>query len=291
MRSRYSAYALSLPDYLIETTHPMSPHYRPNRWLWRRQLAQYCRHVEGVNLQILEAKENGDQGSVLFVATLKEQDREYTFYELSRFEHVGGKWKYKWGSPHEGHPPAGYHIDRADLLSLAYYDAPVLRKKGALIDTIHHEIKELAARMIATMNACDALGLAAPQVHHSLQLFVIRTPIEDGDSYSLGPEAVFINPRLSDCSKETWKTVEGCLSIPGLQEEVVRPRHLTVEYMDLEGNHHRRHVSGWEARVICHEYDHLQGDLFIDLLPKGKREKITPFLLDLHQRWSQPPNV
>lgn len=290
MRSRYSAYILRLPDYLIETTHPMSPHYHPNLWWWRRQLMQSCRDFRGVQLQILEAREEDDQGAVLFVITSQDGEQESQFYELSRFERVLDRWKYKWGHLRDGLPSPHDHIDRVNLLSLAYYEAPVLRKQAAPITSITSEIKELADRMIATMEACDALGLAAPQVHQSLQLFVMRAPIHSSDSFSLGPVQVLINPYLSEPSQETWKTGEGCLSIPGLQEEVIRPQDITVEYMDLEGRWHRRRVSGWEARVMCHEYDHLRGVLYIDMLPKRKQEKIADFLQSLHQRWEGRSN-
>lgn len=85
-------------------------------------------------------------------------------------------------------------------------------------------------------------------------------------------------------STETWKAQEGCLSIPSIHAEVERPREITVKYLDLEGNRIEEKVSGWEARVIMHENDHINGILFIDRLEKETRESLEPFLNSLKGR-------
>lgn len=139
--------------------------------------------------------------------------------------------------------------------------------------------------MIETMDACDGIGLAAPQIHHSVKIFVIRRPFEiEGGKIELKEVKVFINPELSASSTETWKTSEGCLSIPSIHAEVERPREVTVEYSNLEGNRIIERVFGWEARVIMHENDHINGILFIDHLDETERKNLEPFLISLHNR-------
>ena len=139
--------------------------------------------------------------------------------------------------------------------------------------------------MIETMDACDGIGLAAPQIHHSVKLFVIRRPCEiDGGKIELKEVKVFINPKLSEPSTATWKISEGCLSIPSIHAEVERPKEVTVEYSNLEGKRIIERVFGWEARVIMHENDHINGILFIDHLNEAQRKSLEPFLVSLHNR-------
>ncbi|MBY0529019.1 MAG: peptide deformylase [Rhabdochlamydiaceae bacterium] len=170
-------------------------------------------------------------------------------------------------------------------MPLAYYGDPILRKKADPILEISDEIKKLIDEMIETMDGCDGIGLAAPQVHHSIQLFIIREPSEDENGeIAWGDVKVFINPVLSSFSEEKWSLSEGCLSIPSIHFDVERPKELTVEYTNLEGNRVQERCSMMKARVIMHEYDHLQGVLFIDHLSATEREKMEPFLKRLHHR-------
>ena len=136
------------------------------------------------------------------------------------------------------------------------------------------------------MDACNGIGLAAPQIHHSIRLFVIRAPIvTEKDKFEPGGEVkVFINPKISSPGAETWKASEGCLSIPTIRADVERPKEITVEFTDLEGNTNTEQFSGWEAKVILHENDHINGVLFIDHLDEEERSKLDPFLQNLKKR-------
>ena len=101
---------------------------------------------------------------------------------------------------------------------------------------------------------------------------------------TLGDPKVFINPTLSEPSLETWTVQEGCLSIPSIHADVQRPKEITVEYTNLKGEQVKERVKGWEARVILHENDHIQGVLFIDHISKKKRAELEPFLKRMDQR-------
>jgi peptide deformylase len=289
MRSRFSAYALNLPDYIIATTHPASPQYSENKFAWRRSISQFSRKSVFHRLEILDFKENKRVASVAFTAYLSQNREDATFSEKSYFEKINKRWYYLGGQLTKGHAPNILTTGQLRLLPLAYYGDPILRRQADPITEITEDVKKLVDEMIETMDASDGIGLAAPQIHHSIQLFVIRTPIEAKDETGIdriecGEVKVFINPKLSLPSSETWETSEGCLSIPGLRSPVSRPKEMTVEYTTLEGNVIKQRFSGWEARVIMHENDHIQGILFIDRLPKEGQAKIDPFLQVLERR-------
>ncbi len=285
MRSRFSAYALNLPDYIVATTHPASPQYADNKFSWKRGITQFSKNTLFQNLKILEFKEYQNQAVVTFTAYLSQAGEDTTFTERSYFEKFKGRWLYKGGQLADGHAPSLITTGQFRLLPLAYYGEPILRKKAALIDHISPDIEKLVEEMVETMDACDGVGLAAPQVHHSIRLFVIHQPLPSEERrFSLGPVKVFINPQLSNPSHEKWKAEEGCLSIPALREEVERPCEVTVDYTDLKGAKIQERVSGWEARVIMHEFDHIEGILFTDRLPTKKRNELEPFLKNLEKR-------
>lgn len=208
-----------------------------------------------------------------------------SFTERSYFEKIKGKWFYRSGQLSEGHAPNLITTNQLRLLPLAYYGNPILRKVADSITNITDDVRKLVEEMIETMDPCDGIGLAAPQIHHSVKIFVIRKPFEvEGGKIELKEVKVFINPELSAPSTETWKISEGCLSIPSIHAEVERPREITVEYSDLEGNRIKERVFGWEARVIMHENDHINGILFIDHLDETERKNLEPFLISLHNR-------
>ena len=284
MRSRYSAYALNIPDYIIETTHPASPQYMGDRKLWAEKLSEFCVKSQFKKLEILSAHEHETTAIVVFVAHMSHNQEDTTFTEKSCFEKRGGKWLYRSGLLEAGHAPNLMTTGQARLLPLAYYGDPILRKMADPVQEITDDLKTLVAEMIETMDACDGVGLAAPQVHHSIQLFIIRPPIEKEGKYEAGPLKVMINPKLSAPSKEMWTVGEGCLSIPTIHADVERPAEITVEYTDLDGKKHKERCSGWEARVIMHENDHIRGVLFIDRINKEERAALEPFLKHLQNR-------
>lgn len=285
MRSRYSAYALNIPEYIIETTHPASPQYSDNKFWWKKNISQFAKSCSFQNLEILDFKEKDTLAVVTFTAYLSQDGHDATFTEKSYFEKNKNRWLYRGGQLVQGHAPNLITTGQFRLLPLAYYGDPILRKKADEIPHITPSIKKLIEEMIETMDACDGAGLAAPQIHHSIRLFVIRQPIQvDENKFESGEVKVFINPTLSLYSAESWKASEGCLSIPTIRSLVERPMEVTVEYTTIEGNRVQERVTGWEARVIMHEYDHIEGILFIDRLTPEEQAKLLPFLQKLEKR-------
>lgn len=173
------------------------------------------------------------------------------------------------------------------LLKLAYYGNPILRKKAAQIPSITEEIKQLASDMIETMHHLkNGIGIAAPQLHHSLALFVVQFPAENAEGeYVPGKIEVFINPKLLEVSEEKNYHSEGCLSIPGLYREVERPLKIKVQAEGLDGVTFIRDYEGYEARMILHENDHLNGVLFIDRLQPRDRKAIESRLTDIKKKY------
>ncbi|MBI5346550.1 MAG: peptide deformylase [Chlamydiae bacterium] len=285
MRSRYSAYVLNIPDYIVATTHPASPEYSDNKFNWKRSLSKFSRSSTFHKLEILDFKENNNLATVTFTVYLSQDNHDATFTERSYFEKIKGRWLYRGGQLAAGHAPNLVTNGQLRLLPLAYYGDSILRKKADPVAEITNDIRKLVEEMIETMDASDGIGLAAVQIHHSIRLFVIRTPIETGeDKFEPGEIEVFINPILSLPSKETWKASEGCLSIPSLRSLVERPKEITVEYTSLNGNVIKKRVSGWQARVIMHENDHLDGVLFTDRLDQEELLKSASFLQSLEKR-------
>lgn len=285
MRSRYSAYALNIPDYIVDTTHPANPQYSENKFSWKRSLTKFSRGSNFLKLEIFDFKEMNRMATVTFTAHITQGNHDATFTEKSYFEKINNRWLYLGGQLAEGHAPNLITTRELRMLPLAYYGDPILRKKAEPIAEISDDIRKLVEEMVETMDACDGIGLAAPQIHHSIRLFVIRTPIEtEDDNFDLGEVKVFINPKLTQYSEETWDAPEGCLSIPNLRSNVERPKEVTVEYLTLEGHKAKQRFSGWEARVIMHEYDHIDGILFIDRLDPEEQSKFMPSLRDLEKR-------
>lgn len=285
MRSRYCAYVLNLPDYIIATTHPASSQYSEDKFSWRRNIAQFSKNSVFQRLEILDVKEQKTLATVTFTVHMSQKGQDATFTEKSYFEKIQGRWFYRGGQLVEGHAPHLVTTGQLRLLPLAYYGDPILRKKAEAIGEITEGIQKLVEEMIETMDASDGIGLAAPQVHHSIRLFVIRKPIETSSgNLELGEVKVFINPKLSLPSEETWKASEGCLSIPTLRSLVERPKEISVEYTRLDGSVAVEKVTGWEARVIMHENDHIDGILFIDHLSPKEKAQLAPFLQRLEER-------
>ena len=165
------------------------------------------------------------------------------------------------------------------MLPLLYYDQPELRKKSLPLEEITEEIVQFANEMIVTMIHFNGVGLAAPQVDRLIRLIVIRDEfVDEEEQYHLGEPEVLINPVLSRPSKQTEQMLEGCLSIPGVHAEVVRPLSIHVRYQTLDRRTVEEDVVGFRARVIMHENDHLNGNLYIDRLSSQERKKIEPLL-------------
>lgn len=172
-------------------------------------------------------------------------------------------------------------------LSFAYYGNPILRKKAKAIRLINDEVKELITSMIEVMDEKDGVGLAAPQVNYSLKLFIIRIPIEKGnDEWEKGECEVFINPKILKLSVAKDFYSEGCLSIPGFYKDVLRPITVKLEATDLTGNQFIKEFTDLHARVILHEYDHLNGILFIDHLDEEVKNSLKPRLKRIQKKFN-----
>lgn len=154
-------------------------------------------------------------------------------------------------------------------LEVLVYGDPVLRRKSAPIEAITAEIRQLAQDMIETMYVEEGVGLAAPQVGRSIRMLVADAEFDE----ETRPARVFINPEILESSGE-WKFDEGCLSVPGIRAEIVRPEMIRLRYQDLDGNVHEDEMHEIWARVLQHEIDHLDGKLFVDYLSPIKRSLI-----------------
>lgn len=164
-------------------------------------------------------------------------------------------------------------------LPLIYYGNPILRKKGARVEAITDELRQLVSDMEETLIAHEGYGLAAPQINHSIALFLTKVA-ENSDEDPNAPRntRVFINPKILEYSQEEWLRGEGCLSIPQVYGTVSRPVSIKVEATDIEGNRFTEEFTGLPARAIMHENDHINGVLFIDRIHGKERQELEPYL-------------
>lgn len=173
------------------------------------------------------------------------------------------------------------------ILPLIYYGNPILRKRAEPVEEITDEIRQLAQDMIETMNHYNGVGIAAPQVGRSLRLFIACSYIETSDGqWKLSAPTVYINPVLSMHSEETIEDVEGCLSIPKIRENVVRPLKVTIEATDPNGKLFKEELEGYNARIRMHENDHINGVLFIDRIAPDAKQRIEPLLRQIKKEYN-----
>jgi len=159
------------------------------------------------------------------------------------------------------------------ILPIRAYGDPVLRKKCKDIDSQYPELSSLIENMLETMDSSNGVGLAAPQIGLPIRLFVIdSTHMYDNEKD--GIRKVFINPQMIEEYDDEWTFEEGCLSIPHIRENVERNATITLQYQDEDFNTHEEEFDGMTARVIQHEYDHIEGVLFIDHISALKRRLI-----------------
>lgn len=178
-------------------------------------------------------------------------------------------------------------------LSILQYGDPILRAKGKHIEKIDNRIRELAQNMIETMHAANGVGLAAPQVGESLQLTVLDvSQVEDRPSTmelngeNTDPQSamplVLINPEI-DLGSETEMGTEGCLSFPEITGEIERAKSVTVRARNLDGEAIEIEATGFLARAIQHEVDHLNGILFIDRMSSAAKTSLSSKLKRLQK--------
>jgi peptide deformylase len=152
-------------------------------------------------------------------------------------------------------------------LPVIAYGDPVLRKAAQDIHPDYPQLKELISNMFETMYGARGVGLAAPQIGQSIRLFVIdATPYAEDDAALSNFKKVFINAHIVEETGNKWDFNEGCLSIPDIREDISRQDTVTLSYYDENWQHHQETFSGLAARIIQHEYDHIEGKLFTDKL-------------------------
>lgn len=182
------------------------------------------------------------------------------------------------------------------VFPIVAYGDPVLRKVAEDIDKDYPGLEKLIDDMYETMEKSRGVGLAAPQINKAIRLFVIdSTRMYDEDEKNDGIREVFINARIIDELGKEWDYEEGCLSIPGIRADVLRKEKLKIEYYDRNFKKHTKEFTGLTARVIQHEYDHIEGKLFIDHLKplkrsllKGRLEKISKGVVDVDYKIKFP---
>ena len=169
-------------------------------------------------------------------------------------------------------------------MELVLYPDPILRKRAAALQVIDDEVKSRVVEMFETMYEENGVGLAAPQMGWSSRLFVTNPYGVD----CRDEEQVFINPRILESSGEDVDE-EGCLSIPDVRGQVRRSLRISVEAQDITGKVFRQDLEGLPARVVQHEYDHLDGILFIQLLSETDKLLIKKALKDLEKNYRERP--
>jgi peptide deformylase len=176
------------------------------------------------------------------------------------------------------------------ILPIVAYGAPVLRKVCKDIAPDYPNLDKLIEDMWETMYASNGVGLAAPQVNRDIRLFVVDSSQifrnqeeEDKGKYADEPgiKEVFINARIREFNGNDWLYNEGCLSIPKIREDVSRPQEVTIEYMDEKFTPKTATFVGISARIIQHEYDHIEGKLFIDYLKPLRKKMLRGKLNDI----------
>lgn len=164
------------------------------------------------------------------------------------------------------------------ILPIIAYGDPILRKKASAITEVDDALNTLIANMWETMYASHGVGLAAPQIGKSLNLFIVDTEAFENEKYP-AVKKVFINAEILEQTGEKWEFEEGCLSIPHIRENVKRQPALHIKYQDEQLVWHEETFDGIVARVIQHEYDHVQGILFIDHLSELKKRLLKNKLI------------
>ncbi len=168
------------------------------------------------------------------------------------------------------------------ILPIVAYGAPILRKVAVNIDKDYPNLTELIANMRETMVNAQGIGLAAPQIDKSIRLFIVNaTPFEEDEELEEAERArlgnfdkVFINAKITKEEGDEWAFYEGCLSIPDIREDVFRQEKITIEYVDENFESHVDEYTGILARIIQHEYDHIEGILFTDKISSLKKRLI-----------------
>lgn len=166
------------------------------------------------------------------------------------------------------------------IYPIVVYGDPVLRQRAKDIDT-ETDLKELVKDMFDTMHVAQGIGLAAPQIGKSIRLFVVDGTVMEDDPTMADFKKAFINPVMIEELGSSWEYEEGCLSVPTIREKITRKEKLRIKYYDEDWNLHEEEFDGIKARIIQHEYDHIEGKLFIDYLTPLKKRLLKGKLSDI----------
>jgi len=170
------------------------------------------------------------------------------------------------------------------ILPIYTYGNTVLRKKSAPVDKSFADIKSLVDNMFETMHNAKGVGLAAPQIGQDIRVFVADLAAFEKDDPELAKfKIAMINPEMLEISDETEAKEEGCLSIPGINENVPRAKRIKVKYLDTDFVEHIDELTDYKARVVQHEYDHLEGRLFTDKVSPLRRQLIRNKLTNIEK--------
>ena len=169
------------------------------------------------------------------------------------------------------------------------YGDPLLRKKAKEIDQNYPNLEQVIENMWETMYYSDGVGLAAPQVGLPIRMFLVDASSgADEEPELIDFKKVFINPEIIETKGEEWVMNEGCLSLPEIREDVTRPDEVTIRWFDEKFEEHEETFKGFAGRVIQHEYDHLEGILFIDYLSPLRKRLLKSKLLNISKGKVQP---
>ncbi len=168
------------------------------------------------------------------------------------------------------------------ILPIVAFGTPVLKQKTNNIDKDYEGLSELIENMFETMYEASGVGLAAPQIGKSIRLFIVdASPFEDDEPELKDFQQVFVNPEIVEEQGEEWSFNEGCLSIPHIREDVSRKSKIRIRYQDEHFDTFEEDFEGIAARIIQHEYDHLEGVLFTDYLSPLKKRMLKRKLNDI----------
>jgi peptide deformylase len=168
------------------------------------------------------------------------------------------------------------------ILPIVAYGDPVLKKRAENISPDYPGLKKLIEDMFETMYNSKGVGLAAPQIGKSIRLFIVdASPFEEEEPDLIDFVQVFINPVIIEESGKDWDFSEGCLSIPSIREDVNRKERLVIQYQDENFETWEEEFDGIAARIIQHEYDHIEGKLFVERLNPLRRRMLKNRLLEI----------
>jgi peptide deformylase len=166
------------------------------------------------------------------------------------------------------------------IYPIVMYGDPVLRQKAKDVEK-GTDLKQLVLDMYETMYGAQGIGLAAPQIGKGIRLFVVDGGVIEDDPELQDFKKAFVNPVMLEELGTEWEYEEGCLSIPNIRENVNRKEKLRIRYYDDDWNLHEEEFDGLKARIIQHEYDHIEGKLFIDYLTPLKKRLLKGKLADI----------